>query len=97
VSRVAPHRLTVGSRMIMNETSLYDDLIAAGRNPRTVVRQYEILPATDLIATALTLPGAAQVTWFERLRYADQEPVAMMQNAVPVSILRPQREAMPRS
>jgi DNA-binding GntR family transcriptional regulator len=73
-------------------SSLYDDLSSAGRAPRSEVRAFEVRPATDAVAAALSLPDGAEVTWFERLRYADDEPLALMRNAVPVSLFRPRRE-----
>jgi DNA-binding GntR family transcriptional regulator len=73
-------------------SSLYDDLIKAGKKPRTEVRAFEIMPATDALALALTIPEGAEVTWVERLRYAGDEPLALMSNAVPVDVLRLQRE-----
>jgi DNA-binding GntR family transcriptional regulator len=77
-------------------SSLYDDLVAAGRGPRTVVLDLEVLPATDVVANALGLSEGTEVTWFERLRYAGKEPLALMQNSVPVSVMRPRREDLER-
>jgi DNA-binding GntR family transcriptional regulator len=71
-------------------SSLYDDLAAAGRTPRTEIRTFEVRPASDVIAQALGITEGAEVTWFERLRYASDQPLALMQNAVPVSVFRPQ-------
>jgi DNA-binding GntR family transcriptional regulator len=34
-------------------SSLYDDLAAAGRTPRTEIRTFEVRPASDVIAQAL--------------------------------------------
>jgi DNA-binding GntR family transcriptional regulator len=73
-------------------SSLYDDLVTAARAPRTEIRVFEVLPATDVVAAALGVPEGTEVTWFERLRYADNEPLAIMHNAVPVHVLRPRRD-----
>jgi len=73
-------------------SSLYDDLAKAGRAPRTEVRAFEVMPATDALAQALGVMEGAEVTWVERLRYADDEPLALMTNAIPVDVLRPRRE-----
>ena len=73
-------------------SSLYDDLIKAGKKPRTEIRAFEITPATDAIAVALSIPEGTEVTWVERLRYADDEPLALMSNAVPVDVLPLRRE-----
>jgi DNA-binding GntR family transcriptional regulator len=73
-------------------SSLYDDLAKAGRSPRTEIRKLELRPATDAIAEALGVPDGAEVTWIERLRYAGDEPLAIMHNAVPVDILTVSKE-----
>ena len=69
-------------------SSLYDDLVAGGRSPRTEVLDLRIVPASDEIATALELPPGTEVTWIERLRFAGGEPLALMHNAIPLDILR---------
>jgi DNA-binding GntR family transcriptional regulator len=69
-------------------TSLYDDLAKAGRTPRTTVVSFDVLPATDAIAQALGVPEGTKVTSVTRLRFADQEPLALMYNAVPVDVIR---------
>lgn len=68
-------------------TSLYDDLTSSGQQPRTEIRSLEVRPAPDHIAEALGVPEGTEVTWFERLRHAGGEPLAIMQNAVPVDLL----------
>jgi DNA-binding GntR family transcriptional regulator len=68
-------------------TSLYDDLAKSGQKPRTEVRTLRVGPAPDHVAEALGLDGNAHVTWIERLRFADGEPLAIMHNAVPVDVL----------
>jgi DNA-binding GntR family transcriptional regulator len=73
-------------------SSLYDDLLTADRAPRTEVLDLRVLPARDEVAAALELPRGAEVTWIERLRYAGGEPLALMHNAIPVGVLRPQAD-----
>jgi DNA-binding GntR family transcriptional regulator len=68
-------------------SSLYDDLSAADRKPRTEVLDFRVMPATDAIAEALEVPAGAAVTWFERLRFANNEPLALMHNAIPLDLL----------
>jgi DNA-binding GntR family transcriptional regulator len=70
-------------------SSLYDDLAVAGRAPRTEVLTLEVMPAPDAVARALAVPEGAEITWIERLRYADGEPLALMHNAIPVDLMRP--------
>jgi DNA-binding GntR family transcriptional regulator len=68
-------------------SSLYDDLAKSGRQPRTEIRVFEVRRATDAIAEALGAPEGVDVTWLERVRYAGDEPLAIMHNAVPLAVL----------
>lgn len=68
-------------------TSLYDDLVNADRTPRTEVLDLRVIPATEEIATALGIDPGTEVTWMERLRYAGDEPLALMHNAIPADLL----------
>jgi len=68
-------------------SSLYDDLVAGDRAPRTEVLDLQVIPASDAIAASLALAPGAPVTWIERLRYAGGEPLALMHNAIPVDVL----------
>src|SRR3954469_8451846 len=72
-------------------SSLYDDLAKTGREPRTEIRLLEVRPAPDHVADALGIPVGAEISWFERLRYASGEPLAIMHNAVPTDVLVPGR------
>ena len=69
-------------------TSLYDDLAKAGRNPSTTVVSFGTEPASDSLAARLGIPARAPVYVFERLRYADAEPLALMRNQVPEQLMR---------
>jgi DNA-binding GntR family transcriptional regulator len=77
-------------------SSLWDDLNAAHRVPRTEVLSLQVLPATDAVADALELPPGTEVTWIERLRYADDEPLALMHNAIPRDLLNLTHEDLAR-
>ncbi len=68
-------------------TSLYDDLSKASREPRTEVLSFERKPATGGVALELGVPEGTEIYAFERLRYADAEPLALMRNYVPAGIL----------
>src|SRR5690349_22108725 len=57
-------------------TSLYDDLAKTGRDPSTTVVSFGTEPASDVLAARLGIPAGAPVYVFERLRYADGEPLA---------------------
>ena len=69
-------------------TSLYDDLAKTGRYPSTRVVSFRTEAALDPLAGKLGIPAGTQVYVFERLRYADAEPLALMRNHVPVQLLR---------
>src|SRR5690348_11620269 len=68
-------------------TSLYDDLAKTGRAPRTQVRSLDVGPAGDTIAELLGITPDTPVTTIERIRYAGDEPLAIMHNAVPVDVV----------
>lgn len=68
-------------------TSLFDDLAKSGQNPRTELRGFVVGPATAAMAETLGVPEGLPVTWFERLRHAGGEPLALMHNAVPLDVM----------
>ena len=69
-------------------TSLYDDLAKTGRDPSTKVTSFRTEAAPDALAAKLGIPAGTQVHVFERLRYADAEPLALMHNHVPAYLVR---------
>jgi DNA-binding GntR family transcriptional regulator len=69
-------------------TSLWDDLAKTGRAPRTEVRSLEVGPASESVAATLGLAAGLEVTTVERIRYAGDEPLAIMHNVVPVDVVR---------
>lgn len=77
-------------------TSLYDDLAKSGQQPQTHLRGFAVGPATAQMSHDLGVPEGTPVTWFERLRYAGGEPLALMHNAVPLDVLRLDREDLER-
>ena len=78
-------------------SSLFDDLRESGRAPRTDVLVLEVRPATDAQAQALGVPDGTEVTYLERLRYADDEPLALMTNVLPVDVLTFSAEELRRA
>lgn len=68
-------------------TSLWDDLAAGGKQPRTEVRTLAVETISAHVAQEMGLPADTQVTRFERVRYAGGEPLAFMTNVVPVDVL----------
>lgn len=68
-------------------SSLYDDLEAAGQGPTTQVVRNERVPATADVAAALGIAEGAEVTVLERLRSTHGQPVAILCNYLPASLL----------
>jgi DNA-binding GntR family transcriptional regulator len=68
-------------------TSLYDDLAAAQRSPRTQVLELSTVPAGDEIAKDLGLPPGTPVVRLRRLRLSDSEPLALLTNHLPADIV----------
>jgi GntR family transcriptional regulator len=73
-------------------TSLYDDLLATGREPATTVLAVTQLEADEELAATLLLPAGAAVLSVERLRLADGTPLALMHNYLPAGLLRSEPE-----
>jgi DNA-binding GntR family transcriptional regulator len=67
-------------------TSLFDDLAGTSRRPRTEVLSFTTVPASDVVAAALQVPVGSDVTAVKRLRFADDEPLALMCNHLPPGI-----------
>jgi DNA-binding GntR family transcriptional regulator len=70
-------------------TSLHDDLERAGKQPRTEVLDLAEQPASPAVARALQMEEGEPVVALERLRYAGDEPLALMRNFLPPALLRP--------
>ncbi len=68
-------------------TSLYDDLAKTGRVPSTRVLSFRTEDAPDALAVKLGIAPGTPVHAFERLRYADGEPLALMCNYVPAQCM----------
>lgn len=69
-------------------TSLYDDLARTKQRPATRVLTHETVPVADDIAVKLGLPVGSAAVHLERLRIALNEPLALMQNWLPVAVAR---------
>ena len=59
-----------------------------GRNPATQVLKAEVSHASDQVADALQLPERALVMSLERIRLADDEPIALMHNFLPAGFVQ---------
>ena len=68
-------------------TSLYDDLRQSGRAPRTEVLSLQVRPVTDAVAAVLDLPEGTPAAHLDRLRWAGDEPLALMHNVLPAGLL----------
>ena len=68
-------------------SSLFDDLAVAGKRPATKILHNEVIKASDLVREALGLADNQLVIFLERLRYGDDEPIALMRNYIPTSLV----------
>lgn len=69
-------------------TSLYDDLVRAAQLPSTRVLLHQVVVAPDDVAAALSLPTGQPVLHVRRLRLAQDEPLALMENYLPGDLSR---------
>ncbi len=69
-------------------TSLYDDLAAAHRSPRTRVLDLTTVPACDQVAKDLGVAPGSGVVRLRRLRLTASDPLAIMTNHLPADIVR---------
>jgi DNA-binding GntR family transcriptional regulator len=97
-------RRAVGTRVVhpkvrrpVELTSLYGDLTASRKNPRTTVLSLETAAATDRVAHALGLNDGVEVLALERLRHADGRPLAIMRNWLPLGLVELDAERLGRS
>ncbi|WP_129663945.1 GntR family transcriptional regulator [Phytoactinopolyspora endophytica] len=75
-------------------SSLFDDLRAAGREPHTEVLSFEIQAPPEAVAEKLGVPPDTEVYVIERLRYTGDEPLSIMHNYIPTTLLPLSREAL---
>ncbi len=68
-------------------TSLYDDLSSAGKRPTTKVLSLEVVPAPDAVAHEFGLAEGTPVLALERIRYAQDEPLALLHNFIPTGLV----------
>jgi DNA-binding GntR family transcriptional regulator len=67
-------------------SSLYDDLRAAGREPRTDVLSFGVERPAGAVAEVLGLADGSEVCAVKRLRYTGAEPLVIMRNYMPVGL-----------
>ena len=75
-------------------TSLYDDLRASGQQPATKVLLNLLEPATAEVADELRVAEGDEVLHLERLRMADDEPLAVLRNWLPANVISPTDEEL---
>jgi DNA-binding GntR family transcriptional regulator len=68
-------------------TSLYDDLLRTGHRLETRVLGCAFVEADELVAARLKVPQDTAVWQIDRLRSVDGEPLALMRNFVPATII----------
>ena len=64
-------------------TSLFDDLARGNQAPRTTLLVNEIIPATEIVSSFLDVPVGSSVLRLRRLRFANAEPLAILENYLP--------------
>lgn len=70
----------------MQLSSLLSDLTASGHSVATKVLSYDLHPASPQEAERLDTSPGAMVVSLERLRLADDEPIALMRNLLPADL-----------
>lgn len=67
-------------------SSFFDALVSSGRRPRTEVLSLTVEPASSDVAAVLQIATGTSVLSVSRIRYADDEPIALMSNHIPMDI-----------
>lgn len=67
-------------------TSLFDDLARAGQDPTTRILEYSIGAPTAELARELNIGPGVEVATISRLRLTKGEPLAIMDNYMPVDV-----------
>lgn len=81
-TRVTPSHV----RRPLSLTSLNDDLVKAGFQPRTEVLNYEVRLASEEEATLLGCEVGAEIVRVERRRWVDDRRLAILTNLLPADI-----------
>jgi DNA-binding GntR family transcriptional regulator len=77
-------------------TSLHDDLLRSGQRPSTSVLELATVPCPPEIAAELGVAAESEVQHLRRLRFADSEPLAVMENWLPLDPVRLTIDALQR-
>ena len=62
---------------------LFEELRSSGKHPRTEVLRLQAARPNPTAATALGLEPQTSLTYLERLRYADERPLAILRSWLP--------------
>jgi GntR family transcriptional regulator len=94
-------RRGIGTRVVQPKvrrplelSSLYDDLVRSGQEPRTEVLSLEVGPAQGQVANALGVDEGTPTTTVVRLRCAGDSPIARLTNHIPTDLAPLTREAL---
>jgi DNA-binding GntR family transcriptional regulator len=68
-------------------TSLYDDLAQGSQQPATKLLSREDVPASERVAEALGVEVGATVAHIRRVRFAEDVPMAVLENFLPPDFL----------
>lgn len=68
-------------------TSLFDDLARGNQAPRTTLLVNETVPATEAVSQFLDVGIGSDVLHLRRLRFANGEPLAILENYLPRDLL----------
>jgi DNA-binding GntR family transcriptional regulator len=85
---VGTHVTTPPMRRSVQLTSLYDDLRNADRQPRTRVLDLSQVQASLEVATQLRIEPGEDVLRIERVRYAGEDPLALLLNYLPTGLVQ---------
>ncbi len=78
-TRVTPTQV----RRSLSLTSLNEDLIKAGFEPKTKVLSYEVRLANEIEAKMLECPTGSEIVHIKRARTANERPLAILENILP--------------
>jgi GntR family transcriptional regulator len=68
----------INESLVQRLTGFYQDMLDQGRKPVTKVLQFEVQPASPIVASFLELEPEAPVFCLERLRFVDDQPVVLV-------------------
>jgi len=73
----------IRERLFQELTGFYQDMMAKGHKPRSVVLKQEKVKVDPKVAAYLNLEPGADVIQIDRVRYVDQDPVVLVTTFIP--------------